>query len=278
VTSPDPGIYHGMSFADYRAIDAMNASGVKSFLRSPAQFHWELAHPRPQTAAMALGTACHLKVFQPIEFAQQYIAMPKINRSTKVGKAAHAAFEAAAEGKALITMGEHAKCEAVRAAALANPVAKALLESGDPEVVLIWEDPETGVLCKARLDWLALAIVDLKTTKDASPEGFGREIAKYDYHVQSAMYRDGLHVLTGEAKPFKFLAVETAPPYSSCVHTIGTHSLEAGRSAYKRALFAYRTCYIENNWPGYPPETKATEMPKWALARELGQEIYDADF
>ena len=83
---------------------------------------------------------------------------------------------------------------AVHAHAFAGP----LVRGAAKEVTLRWQDKETGLEVKARLDTYdrPRAIVgDLKSTNDAGPWAFAGSIAKFRYHVQCALYLEGLRVL-----------------------------------------------------------------------------------
>ena len=83
------------------------------------------------------------------------------------------------------------------------------LVHGYAEMSVFWQDPATGVQCKCRPDFLVLnaenkvvAIVDVKSTRDASNGGFSKAIANYGYDVQAAYYTDGLKQAIGYEVPF----------------------------------------------------------------------------
>jgi exodeoxyribonuclease VIII len=76
----------------------------------------------------------------------------------------------------------------------AHPAASQLLAGAERELSLFWTDARYHVPCKARYDARNHGLVmDLKTTQDASPEGFARQAANLLYHCQAAHYFSGEH-------------------------------------------------------------------------------------
>ena len=109
-----------------------------------------------------------------------------------------------------------------------------------------------------------VAIVDVKTTADASPEGFGRLAYNLGYHMQADWYITGWETVTGERLPFVWLTVEADPPHLVAVYYATDDQIAAGHAlnADARALFA--ACESSGEWPGYPPEIAPLTMPAWA--------------
>ncbi len=149
-----------------------------------------------------------------------------------------------------------------------HPAASQLLQQGKSEQSIFWTDKETGVKCKGRLDWLAngdvsSVILDLKSTQDASPEGFQRSISKYRYHVQAAMYLDGTKELGFDPDAFIFAAWEKHSPYASALYYATPEMLEIGRKEYKRLLKIYAKCLETDKWEGYSGEIQPINLPEY---------------
>lgn len=158
----------------------------------------------------------------------------------------------------------HAMATAVHA----HPAAGALLSSvpGEAEKSVYWNDPTTGVLCRCRPDWWREddVLVDLKTTDDASPEGFAKSMANWRYDVQAPYYMDGVKLATGrDVKAFVFIAVEKKPPYAVGVYVLDSASMEIGRAMYQQDLRVYAECLANDNWPGYGDRIQTINMPAW---------------
>ena len=108
-------------------------------------------------------------------------------------------------------------------------------------------------------------IVDLKTTRDASPDGFAKSVAQYRYHVQAAFYSDGYKAAFGEApRGFVFIAVETEPPYLVAVYVASETMTSRGRIEYQTDLDTFRECLATDTWPGYSSSPLTLDLPKWA--------------
>ena len=124
-----------------------------------------------------------------------------------------------------------------------------------------------GIECRCRPDAVTErgVIVDLKTTRDASPEEFARSIAQYRYHVQAAFYSDGYRAAFGEApRGFVFIAVETEAPYLVAVYVASEAMTQRGRIDYQADLDTFRWCRDHNDWPGYSGHPLTIDLPKWA--------------
>lgn len=158
----------------------------------------------------------------------------------------------------------HAMANAVHS----HPAAGALLTGcpGEAEKSVYWNDAITGVLCRCRPDWWRddNVIVDLKTTEDASPEGFAKSMANYRYDVQAAYYLDGVQQATGKRpKAFVFIAVEKKTPYGVGVYVLDSDSLELGRAQYQHDLRIYAECVRTGEWPGYGDKIQTISLPAW---------------
>lgn len=179
-----------------------------------------------------------------------------------------AEWEAVNGHRRILTPDQWAQVHAMRASIHAHPAAGALLTKipGKPEVSVYWEDKEADVLCRCRPDWWREdgVIVDLKTTEDASREGFAKSIARYRYDVQAAYYLDGVEAATGQRpRGFVFIAVEKKPPYAVGVYTLDADSIELGRAQYRRDLARYAEALATDKWPAYSERIERIELPAW---------------
>lgn len=251
-----PGIYSGVRHSDLPP--GLSPSGAKTLLRLPAEYAWERGHPKAPTRSQVIGTCVHALV---LEGRKTYAVVG--NRATKAGKAEAAA--AAEAGLTAVTAAEASDIEGMAQAVLEHPTAAGILSDGAPEQAVIWADPDTGVTCRGFIDWLrGNAIVDLKTAKDASPSGFGKDAANLHYDLQAAFYQDGIEHLTGETLPFLHVAVENTAPYFVAVHQLPPEALDRGQYDMRRAIYLYNECVSTGEWPAYGDEVIRTEWPRWA--------------
>ena len=268
------GLHDDIPAARYHRGMGISKSGLDLIHRSPALYRLTQQSPRPSTPAQALGTAVHMMVLEPGRVRDGIVGDPYGASRSKEAIAWRA--EQAAAGRLTLGMGEDtdpwsptpwtaawAAADAVRA----HPMARALLGTGRAEVSGYWTDPDFGVLCRLRADWLDEAhqvVVDLKTTRDAGMDSFSRSAVEYRYHVQAAFYWDGLVACGWVPQAFVFVCVETAPPYGVALYSVKPEDLDLGRAVYRRDLATYAECLRSGEWPGYPEEIRELELPGWA--------------
>lgn len=267
-----PGIYAGLSNADYHAGPGISKSQLDTLARSPLHF-WakhiaKQQGTRVETAAMRFGTAVHTAILEPEDFVN-WVVMDKVDRRTKDGKAAAEAAEtrAAARGVRVIDRADHDVVTAIAASVERHPVIGPYLEAGWAELSVYWMDEDTGVLCRCRPDWLTeTAILDVKTTENSSPGSFERSAYQYRYWVQAAYYLDGLAANGCDVSRFVFAAVEKEPPFAAMAYTATPSLIDAGRREYKRLLNLYSACCASGRWPAYG-DSADLDLPRFAPER-----------
>lgn len=156
-----------------------------------------------------------------------------------------------------------------------HPIAAKLLSRGFPERTLIWRDPVTGVMCRAKVDWLRPdGIVDLKTTESAAPDALSKAAHNYGYAIQAAFYLRGFRLLeldrTEQREPFfVHIAVEKTAPYLVHVNQLTERAMAWGDRQVSQALEIYRDCTAAGRWPGYPDdEITDIDLPGWVKTEE----------
>lgn len=269
-----PGVYRGMPEDRYHADDSLvpemgrslSQSGAKTLLASPARFAWEREHGRPPKDAFDLGTLAHALILGSHD--DRLVIVDAYDWRTKAAQEAKAAAYAA--GKVPVHRGDLRSASQIARAVRRHPLARAVLASGEPEVSFYWRDPETGVTCRARVDWLVpgKALVDVKTVGrygGADPAAFGRQCATLDYPMQAAHYVDGWEAVTGELLPFVHIVVETEEPNFVTVGQLPDHAIEAGRARMRAALIEYADRESSGDWPefDYPTEIVDIPVPGW---------------
>jgi len=270
---PLVGLHRDMPAADYHATDALGATGLKLLRRSPAHFYGAMIdpqRPRPEpSAAMRNGTLVHCALFEPDALASRYAVRPAgIDGRTTAGKALLA--DLAASGREVVDTDAMGAALRQAAAVRQLPEVAALLADGYAEASAFWVDGETGTTCKCRPDWVAPAgdgvvLIDGKTAQDASPDGFGRAIWTWGYHLQAAWYADGFEAATGlRVHGFVFAAVESAWPHAAAAYMLGDDVIEKSRAENRRLLNLYAECRRTGIWPGYPAGVQQINLPAWA--------------
>lgn len=262
-----------MENADYHRHWAVSKSGLDQIAKSPLHY-WarfldpDRVWPEP-TPAMRLGTALHTHVLELSKWDEQIAVAPSdINRRTKEGREQWAAFEAAAKRKTVITADDAAQVQAMARAVMRHPAAAMLLGlPGKAETTHMWTDASTGLECKCRPDWLTddgSIVVDLKTTKNASIQGFKRSVVDYRYHVQAGWYLHGLEQATGRRPDqFIFICVESTVPYACAVYAADAEMIERGHDQAMRDLAKLAVCKAADHWPSYSDQIETISLPGW---------------
>jgi hypothetical protein len=223
--------------------------------------------------ATALGTAYHALMLTPMTWQDEVQVWPEFPQGKKTKgkadlKAAHPEITFL-EQDALDT------AMRMRDVAMAHPEVAYLFKqmaeirdgvvAGQVEVSGWYNDlnPHTAEgtfqLCKYRPDmrhcpewshntWLA----DLKTTRDASPQGFARSIQDFGYHISAAHYLEGDQILHGRRpKQFIFVAQETEAPYLVAVYVLEEKAIKHGMKLRRRALEGIHIAKKTGEWPHY---------------------------
>jgi exodeoxyribonuclease VIII len=209
--------------------------------------------------AFAFGTAFHSLLLEPDGFGDNYGVLPELNLRTKADQAKADAIIAAEPDKLWLTEKASRILNAMAAGALEHPKVFELLgEDADTEVSVYGMRGKWPT--KARFDMVLglrdpdapLVIVDLKTTRDASPEAFRESVVEYGYHAQEVWYRQELEAVTGrEVADFLFIVVEKAWPYHAGVYRLHPSMRIGGQALITDAWEAYLRCAESGEWPHY---------------------------
>lgn len=252
-----PGIYEGISNADYHADPALGSTSLKTLaLRTPAHWKWESEH-RMHKDVYDIGTVAHSLILEQDETGVEVIDV----EDKRGNKWTIPASEARDAGKIPITAAEWADIRGMRDSVMAHPLAMSAFTGHRAEVSVFWE--EDGQMFKCRPDaWKPGLIVDLKTARDADPNQFGKTAYDFGYFMSAPHYIDGLKAATGKDVKFAFVNVEKTAPYLVSVTELSDADMDRGRYQIERAKRIYAECTKTGNWPGYPQFT-TVELPRW---------------
>lgn len=95
-------------------------------------------------------------------------------------------------------------------------------------------------------------LADLKTTTNASPWTWAKEINTYRLHWQAALYLDLWVAATNEDRnTFRHVVQENKEPFISGRRILSVEFLNLGRMQYLDALKRYCQCVHTQTWPDY---------------------------
>jgi hypothetical protein len=270
-TSYGPGIHLNIPDREYFQLPGLSSTGIKHLLRSPAHYKHSLTH-RVEKQAFDVGHAAHAKILGVgmgvIAYPDEHLT-PSGNVSTKATTVAWASEQRAA-GLVPVAPDQIRAADAMAESVLAHPEARPLFEDGNPEASLIWDDPETGVRCRGRADYLQErnghsrgVAVDLKTTRNADPREFARTAVNFGYGEQAVHYSNGLEVLAGDPPPFLHVLVESEAPHLVSVVELDAVFQFIAAQRVRRAIDTYAQCVATDTWPGFAPIVHPVSPPIW---------------
>lgn len=270
--------------ADPAPEPSLNSTTARILLsRTPA--HAKAQHPRlsdvpiePRSSdAMDMGTAVHQLLLKDdrVEVAD----FPDYRK----GEARTWRDETRAAGRVPMLTHQWERAQAIadavreRMLGLAEPTP---FTAGTPEATLTWNDTG-GAWCRARLDWLRddLTVVDdLKvTSRTADPRVWERQLFSLGYDVQAALYCRGVLNLYDVTPRFRWVVVETTPPYAASVVELSEQAMFAASVKVDTALSLWNQCMRTGEWPAYDTAVYVAEIPGWQRPREDAWGEVDVD-
>jgi hypothetical protein len=106
--------------------------------------------------------------------------------------------------------------------------------------------------------------MDLKSTVDESPGGFGRNVARMRHELQQAHYENALHAVGYRVSPFVFGVVTSAPPVLAVPYLLPEGYAEQGREEVRQLYALYARCLATNTWPSYGSGLIEADVPAYA--------------
>lgn len=286
ITGYAPGIHAHVPAEVYhrKELGVVNCGALSRLAKTPAHYRaWLEEEESGDTPALLFGRALHCAVLEPEIFDRDYIIArehpfnrisdrlrnaKKPSQGTIDAIAYWDAWEREMGGKIEISHDDAIALRGIQASVRAHPIASKLFSGGMSEATIVWTDPRTGLLCKARMDYwrgdLGL-IADLKSTEDASPKSFSRSVVNYRYHVQDAHYTSGHQALGLDVPKFVFVGVEKAAPYAVGVYMLDADAEGRGHELRDRDMDTLNDCLRADQWPSYPPVVNTLSLPGYAF-------------
>ena len=261
-----PGVYDSYTNAEYHAADGISKSDLDLIHKSPA--HYKAAR-HEDTPALRFGTAFHCAVLENDRFNATYTVIEGDRRTNAVKASIKEAKDA---GKTVLDWEDFNALMGMSQAVFKNPICAALLRDSLKEHSVYSELDDVRVKCRPDGWNVGKGVLfDLKSTEDASPEGFARTVAKYRYHVQDAFYR---HVVASATNcdaddlSFIFIAVEKKPPFAVALYQLDELAALQGWVDAREDLRRYKAAKDTGKWSGYSPRVETLSLPRWAVSSE----------
>lgn len=280
------GMYFDMPFDDYHAVDAVSASGLRVFARSP--WHYLNRVDIKPTRPMLRGTLAHCALLEPDAMGSRYIVTPDNAPKKPTASQWNAKkpspdsvaamdwwrdFQAQAAQREIIAAEDFALCQQQLRAIAEVPELATLLASGHGEVSIFWIDPDSRLYCKARLDWLQIdgkvgRILELKSTADESPGAFARTAARMKYELQRAHYLDaikyGARLKPCDENAWTWGVVTSAQPVLAVPYELPPDLIEQARDERAELMGRLAWCKETGQWPAYGQGKQLLDYPAYA--------------
>lgn len=137
---------------------------------------------------------------------------------------------------------------------------------------LRWQDEDTGIWCRARVDAFTCdehedRCADLKSFGlTPTPDAFRREIVSHWYHGQAAFYTDGCRSVTERTPRFPFVVVHKDEPHEVAIFELGDEETELGRRQYKAALAELAWRLERDEWlAAWSAEPHVIRFDQWTF-------------
>jgi hypothetical protein len=270
-----PGLYPNLSMERYHGDrGSLSSSGARKLLAPscPALFRYEQDHPQPYKAVFDFGTAAHRVV---LGNGPELVAIEADDWRTKAAREER--DEVRAAGGVALLADEYEQVLAMADAIRRHPVASALFApgSGRPEASVFWRDAPSGVMRRARFDWLPdpragrLIIPDYKTCRSAEPTALEKAMYEFGYHCQDDWYRAAARAIGLADDPVMvFVCQEKTAPYIVTVFEPDAEARRIAAARNRRAIEVFAECTAAGRWPGYTDEIAYLSLPTWAAIRD----------
>ena len=252
---------------NYFEAEGTSATLLKAIIQQSPVHAIERMQSFKPSASMVLGTAVHASLLEADRYDKLIAVSPNVDKRTKEGKATYAEFVASTGDKTVITEDQQDMVEAMTMAVMDHPQAKSLLEGCDKEVEKFFEYED--LKCKAKIDCVHCEgfIVDIKTTKDASPDAFSKQSANLLYHLQMAWYAKAVGRSYKDCDCY-IIAVENTAPHGVAVYQYDHNALEFGWKLAQRAVRQFKEYVADLAIDGkslpYGSESIDLFLPAWA--------------
>lgn len=275
----EPGVYDDLAADDYHGDPvpggSLSHSGARKLIAPycPAIYRYEQTHTPAPKNHLEFGTAVHTLVFGCGTRPEM------VDAPNWLSKAAQEKRRAIRESGAIpMLTHELEKASEMATVLRRHPLAAQLLApgTGKPEQSLFWRDEPTGVMRRARLDWLPnpipgkrMIVSDYKTAGALDDESLSKAIHEHGYHTQADWYLDGVRALgIADDATFLFIFQLKTPPHLVRVVGIPATAMQIAAAKNRRAIEKYADCVRSGRWPGFGGDLDYIELPGWAETRD----------
>jgi len=265
-----------LSFDEYRAIEAINASSIKKGRKSPLHMHDYVVHGTPDNEGLRKGRLAHAWT---LEYDNRFerIAIYEGATSGKGSQTELKEFKLANEGMDIIKPAEILNLDAMREAVQENKEAKRILDEAAAEVTLQWKGNFGNA--KGRLDKMgADYIADYKTVAPSflstDENVFARNALKMGIDLQMGWYAKGFEAHFERWPRVAIIAQENKRPWSVAVYWMDDKWVHEGAEEAYEIANLYKACKISDCYLGIQPlGAQVIYKPEWHGGDDDGEDV-----
>lgn len=280
-----PGFHPNVAAQRYHAdpcmVPSLSSSIAQILLRESALKAWH-SHPKLNPnyreefdGKFDIGTCAHAVLLEKDH--SNIVIVQADDWRTRAAKEKR--NEARAAGKTALLERHHADVMAMVNAAdafLLNSDIAEQWRDADSEVTGVCNEGSVWMRCRFdRITKNRRVIIDYKSTEDASPETFSRQIVRMGYHIQDAFYRRVARNLGIVGPRFVFLAQSCNAPYECSLHACDPSLQEIAEAEVERAIGLWRECVTKKEWPSYGGRVHYALPSSWMI-QEHEQRLLEA--
>ena len=101
------------------------------------------------------------------------------------------------------------------------------------------------------------------------------------FDIQAAFYTRAVQAEYGATPKFRWVVVETSPPYPVSIVTLSDEAMVSAQAKVSAAIDTWNECLATGKWPAYSPDLYVAELPPWMRAdpwAELDVDVTDVPF
>lgn len=264
-----PGIYDHIHIDDYHSNkDWVSASGIKEAKKSLAHYFYYKNKEVEKKSHFDFGNAFEIALMDMMNdtdtFDDEVIIFNEENRpeqdkgitSKKNQEWKKSIFNSDQYVVKKMGYESYETIEKMLESCYRDSTIQQLIKKTDYQKNLFWIDEESGLKCKTRPDVIMLSknvIVDIKTTKDASPDKFAKDAANYDYPIQAAMQIRGVMEtgLMPTVDAYYWLAVEKDEPFNAQIYRFDNSEWSWADDMLQYYINLIAQAEKEKKYPGY---------------------------
>jgi hypothetical protein len=249
-----------MPFDAYASLPGVNSSRLKLIAKSPAHY---LANPSlGNRKTLNYGEQYHCALLEPEHYLSRYAVAP-VGATDRRRKAYKDWTASLPPGVRPVTQAEHRRIWGAAKEAEADPMLARFFgpeAKTEREICIFWNDEESGLSCKCRIDLFAdgVGVLDVKTAASCTVDDFPWAARRYGYFEQLAFYRrgvraaqaEGLLPSTGADVPLYILAQELDGAQARALYAIPDFEVTHFDAVISERLEVVRQCAESDTWAG----------------------------